>query len=158
AVVDKDHNMVSVTSSLLSGFGSGMMVENGGVFLKDREGCLDLDSSDGNSLRPRQRVRRASTPAPPREDAEPFPGFGTPGSDTQPQTQLQFFLNVVEFGMEVQQALEQPAVISNSFRDSYQPHSVLGKLLTPAMLSEQVRAGLAAKGHQLDIRNARGVG
>ena len=84
--------------------------------------------------------------------------FGTPGADTQPQTQLQFFLNVVEFGMTVQQALEQPSVISNSFRDSYYPHNVLGKLLTPAMLAQNVRDGLAAKGHQLDVRDVRGVG
>jgi len=84
--------------------------------------------------------------------------FGTPGADTQPQTQLQFFLNVVEFGMPVQLALEQPTVISNSFRDSYYPHNVAGKLLTPAMLPQSVRDGLAAKGHQLDLRDVKGVG
>jgi gamma-glutamyltranspeptidase / glutathione hydrolase len=103
-------------------------------------------------------VRQTINPALALKDSKPFLVFGTPGADTQPQTQLQFFLNVIEFGMEVQQALEQPAVISNSFRDSYQPHNVLGKLLTPAMLPEKVRAELAAKGHQLDVRNARGVG
>ena len=60
--------------------------------------------------------------------------------------------------MQVQQALEEPAVISNSFRDSYSPHAVRGMLITPAMLSEQVKSELAAKGHKLDIRDARGVG
>jgi gamma-glutamyltranspeptidase len=158
AVVDKDHNMVSVTSSLLSGFGSGMVVENGGFFLNDRMRYWWLDPSDVNALQPGKRVRQTINPALALKDGKPFLVFGTPGADTQPQTQLQFFLNVVEFGMEVQQALEQPAVISNSFRDSYQPHHVLGKLLTPAMLPEKVRAELAAKGHQLDVRNARGVG
>ena len=54
--------------------------------------------------------------------------------------------------------LEQPAVISNSFRDSYQPHDVKGKLLTPALLPKAVQEALAAKGHQLDIRNVKGVG
>ena len=91
-------------------------------------------------------------------DGKPYIVFGTPGADTQPQTQLQFFLNVVEFGMPVQQALEQPTVISNSFRDSYYPHAVVGKLLTPAMLPQNVRDGLAAKGHQLDLRDVKGVG
>ena len=42
--------------------------------------------------------------------------FGTPGADTQPQAQLQFFLNVAEFGMTVQQALEQPSIVSTGFR------------------------------------------
>ena len=40
------------------------------------------------------------------KDGKPYMAFGTPGADTQPQAQLQFFLNVVEFGMNVQQALE----------------------------------------------------
>jgi gamma-glutamyltranspeptidase / glutathione hydrolase len=158
AVVDKDHNMVSVTSSLLSGFGSGMVVDQGGFFLNDRMRYFYLDPRDVNALAPGKRVRQTINPALALKDGKPYVVFGTPGADTQPQTQLQFFLNVVEFGMEVQQALEQPAVISNSFRDSYSPHAVLGKLLTPAMLPENVRAELAAKGHQLDLRDVRGVG
>jgi gamma-glutamyltranspeptidase/glutathione hydrolase len=158
AVVDKDHNMVSVTSSLLSGFGSGMVVEKGGFFMNDRMKYFYLDPQDVNSLQPGKRVRQTINPALALKDGKPFLVFGTPGADTQPQTQLQFFLNVVEFGMTVQQALEQPSVISNSFRDSYYPHKVLGKLLTPAMLAQNVRDGLAAKGHQLDIRDVRGVG
>ena len=91
-------------------------------------------------------------------DGKPWIAFGTPGSDTQPQTQLQFFLNVAEFGMNVQEALEQPTVISNSFRDSYQPHDVKGQLLTPALLPKSVRDELAAKGHRLDVRDVKGVG
>jgi len=158
AVVDKDHNMVSVTSSLLSGFGSGMVVEGNGFFLNDRMRYFYLDPDNVNSLQPGKRVRQTINPALALKDGKPYVVFGTPGADTQPQTQLQFFLNVVEFGMTVQQALEQPAVISNSFRDSYYPHNVLGKLLTPAMLPQTVRDGLAAKGHQLDVRDARGVG
>src|SRR5262245_11589540 len=158
AVVDKDHNMVSVTSSLLSGFGSGMVVDGGGFFLNDRMRYWWLDPTNVNALQPGKRVRQTINPALALKDGKPFVVFGTPGADTQPQTQLQFFLNVVEFGMEVQQALEQPAVISNSFQDSYYPHNVLGKLLTPAMLADSVKQELAAKGHQLDIRNSRGVG
>ena len=116
AVVDKDHNMVSVTSSLLSGFGSGMVVDNGGFFLNDRMRYWWLDPNNVNSLQPGKRVRQTINPALAMQGGKPLLVFGTPGADTQPQTQLQFFLNVVEFGMQVQQALEQPAVISNSFR------------------------------------------
>ncbi len=158
AVVDKDRNMVSITSSLLSGFGSGMVVDKGGFFLNDRMRYFYLDPSNVNALQPGKRVRQTINPALALKDGKPWIAFGTPGSDTQPQTQLQFFLNVAEFGMNVQEALEQPAVISNSFRDSYQPHAVLGKLLTPAMLPQAVRDELAAKGHQLDVRDVKGVG
>src|SRR3989442_4242604 len=158
AVVDKDHNMVSITSSLLSGFGSGMVVDGGGFFLNDRMRYFYLDPGDVNALQPGKRTRQTINPALALRNGKPFLVFGTPGSDTQPQTQLQFFLNVAEFGMPVQEALEQPAVISNSFRDSYAPHAVLGKLITPALLPKSVRDELAAKGHLLDIRDVKGVG
>ena len=158
AVVDKDRNMVSITSSLLSSFGSGMVVEKAGYFLNNRMAYFYLDPSDVNSLQPGKRTRQTINPALAVKDGKPFIAFGTPGSDTQPQTQLQFFLNVVEFGMNVQQALESPAVISSNFRSSYYPHAVAGKLMTPAALPKHVRDELAALGHNLDIRDVKGVG
>ena len=157
-VVDKDHNMVSLTSSLLSGFGSGLVPEGTGVMMNDRMKYFYLDASDVNSLQPLKRVRQTINPAMALKDGLPVVSFGTPGADTQPQTQLQFFLNFIEFGMTVQQALEQPTVISNSFRDSYFPHAVAGMLLTPMMLPQSVKDGLAALGHKLDLRDVRGVG
>lgn len=158
SVVDKDHNMVSLTSSLLSGFGSGLVAEGTGVLLNDRMRYFDLDPDDVNALQPGKRVRQTINPAIALKDGKPYAVFGTPGADTQPQTQLQFFLNVVEFGMPVQLALEQAAVISNSFRSSYHPHDVAGKLITPLALPPHVRDGLAALGHDLDLRDSRGVG
>src|SRR4029079_12459835 len=158
AVVDKDHNMVSITSSLLSGFGSGVVVDKAGFLMNDRMRYFYLDPKNVNSLQPGKRTRQTINPALALKNGKPWIAFGTPGSDTQPQTQLQFLLNVAEFGMNVQEALEQPTVISNSFQDSYQPHDVKGKLLTPALLPKSVQEALAAKGHQLDIRNVKGVG
>jgi gamma-glutamyltranspeptidase/glutathione hydrolase len=158
AVVDKDRNMVSITSSLLSGFGSGHVAEGAGFFLNNRMAYFGLEADDVNVLKPGKRPRHTINPALALKDGKPYIVFGTPGADTQPQTQLQFFLNVVEFGMNVQQALEAPAVISSSFRSSYYPHEVAGTLQTPASLPEHVRAELAALGHKLDIRNVKGVG
>jgi gamma-glutamyltranspeptidase len=158
AVVDKDRNMVSITSSLLSGFGSGHVVEGAGFFLNNRMAYFSLDADDVNVLKPGKRPRHTINPALALRDGKPYIVFGTPGADTQPQTQLQFFLNVVEFGMNAQQALEAPAVISSSFRSSYYPHDVEGKLQTPASLPKHVLDELAALGHKLDVRNVKGVG
>ncbi|MBI1873188.1 MAG: gamma-glutamyltransferase [Acidobacteria bacterium] len=158
AVVDKDRNMVSITSSLLSGFGSGMVVEGNGFLLNDRMRYFWLEPDDVNALQPGKRVRQTINPALAVKDGKPYVVFGTPGADTQPQTQLQFFLNLVEFGMSVQEALEQPTVISESFKSSYDPHEATGRLLTPAMLPEHVKQALAQLGHKLDVRNSRGVG
>lgn len=158
AVVDKDRNMVSVTSSLLSLFGSGHVVEGAGFMLNNRMAYYGLDEDDVNVLRPGKRVRQTINPALALKDGKPYMVFGTPGADTQPQAQMQFFLNVVEFGMNVQQALEKEYVVSTSFKSSYYPHTAEGRLQVPATLPKHVLDELAAMGHKLDIRNVRGVG
>ncbi len=158
SVVDKDRNMVSITSSLLSSFGSGMVVQNAGYFLNNRMAYFYLDPSDVNALAPGKRTRQTINPALAVKDGKPYISFGTPGSDNQPQAQLQFFLNVVEFGMNVQEALEAPAVLSTSFRGSYYPHEVGGKLNVPSALPKHVLDELAALGHKLTIQNVKGVG
>jgi len=158
AVVDQDHNMVSITSSLLSTFGSGHVAEGAGFFLNNRMAYFSLDADDVNVLKPGKRPRHTINPALALKDGKPYIVFGTPGADTQPQAQLQFFLNVVEFGMNVQQALETAAVISSSFRSSYYPHVVAGKLQAPSSLPKDVLDQLAALGHRLDVRDVKGVG
>lgn len=158
AVVDKDRNMVSITSSLLSAFGSGHVAEGAGFFLNNRMAYFSLEPDDVNVLKPGKRPRHTINPALALKDGKPYVVFGTPGADTQPQAQLQFFLNVVEFGMNVQQALEAGAAISSSFRSSYYPHTIEGKLQVPSSLPKHVLDDLAALGHKLDVRNVRGVG
>jgi gamma-glutamyltranspeptidase/glutathione hydrolase len=158
SVIDKDHNMVSITSSILSSWGNGMVVEGAGFLLNNRMNYFYDDPNDVNALVPGKRTRQTINPQLAIKDGKPWMVFGTPGADTQPQCQLQFFLNYFEFGMGVQQALEQPAVISNSFRSSSHPHRVAGRLLTPSALPEATKEGLAARGHDLDIRPSRGVG
>jgi gamma-glutamyltranspeptidase/glutathione hydrolase len=158
AVIDKDRNMVSVTSSLLSLFGSGHVVEGAGFMLNNRMAYYGLDEGDPNVLRPGKRVRQTINPALALKDGKPYMVFGTPGADTQPQAQLQFFLNVVEFGMNVQQALEASSVVTTSFKSSYYPHAAEGTLQVPSSLPRHVLDELAAMGHALDIRNVRGVG
>jgi len=158
AVVDKDRNMVSVTSSLLSLFGSGHIVEGAGFMLNNRMAYYSLDEGDPNVLRPGKRVRQTINPALALKGGKPYMVFGTPGADTQPQAQLQFFLNVVEFGMNVQQALEASSVVTTSFSSSYYPHAAEGTLQVPASLPKHVLDELVAMGHKLDIRSIRGVG
>jgi gamma-glutamyltranspeptidase/glutathione hydrolase len=158
AVIDKDRNMVSVTSSLLSLFGSGHVVKGAGFVLNNRMAYYGLDEDDVNVLKPGKRVRQTINPALALKDGKPYMVFGTPGADTQPQAQLQFFLNVTEFGMNVQQALEQESIVSTSFKSSYYPHEAEGKLQIPSTIPKHVLDELAAMGHKLDVRNIRGVG
>ena len=106
----------------------------------------------------RKRVRQTINPQLALKDGKPYMAFGTPGADTQPQAQLQFFLNVAEFGMTVQQALEQPSIVSTGFKSSYYPHAAEGTLQIPSLIPKPVLDELASMGHKLDIRTVRGVG
>ena len=136
AVVDKDRNMVSITSSLLSLFGSGHVVEGAGFMLNNRMAYFGLEPDDVNVLKPGKRVRQTINPALALRDGKPYMVFGTPGADTQPQAQLQFFLNVAEFEMNVQQALEQPYIVTTGFRSWSYPHEAAGTLQIPASVPE----------------------
>ena len=78
-----------------------------------------------------------------------FP-FGTPGGDVQIQAMLQAFLNVVEFGMDVQQAVEAPRFATYSFPDSFEPHAYQpDKLTLEARLPTSTAAELASRGHDV---------
>ena len=157
-MIDQDRNMVSITSSLLSLFGSGHVVEGAGFFLNNRMAYFGLEPDDVNVLKPGKRVRQTINPALALRDGAPYMAFGTPGADTQPQAQLQFFLNVVEFGMTVQQALEQPSIVTTGFRSSYFPQPVADTLQIPASVHKPVLDELSSMGHTLALTNVRGVG
>ena len=77
--------------------------------------------------------------------------FGCPGGDAQVQGMLQVFLNIVEFGMEPQEAIEAPRVISRSFPNSFWPHGSLpAEVTVEARVAPEVRDTLMSRGHILD--------
>ena len=102
------------------------------------------------------RSRRGSDHAPrllPRSHyggGQPWLAFGTPGGDQQDQWSLQFFLNVVDFGMELQEALDAPTVQSTHFPGSFYPHAANpGGCRVESRISAEVRADLETRGHRV---------
>jgi gamma-glutamyltranspeptidase/glutathione hydrolase len=159
-VVDRDRNMVSITSSVASNFGSAMYVdgEAGGFFINDVLARFNLDPKHPNSLAPRKRPRQTLNPVLVLKDGKPLMVFGSPGGDTQGQSQLQFFLNYVEFGMNVQQALEQPYFSTGVYRQSFHPHPVGKGLSVSRRIPVEARDDLARRGHAVRTHSAMGVG
>ena len=77
--------------------------------------------------------------------------LGCPGGDAQVQGMLHVFLNIVEFGMEPQEAIEAPRVISHSFPNSFWPHGIRpGEVTVETRIESQVRAGLRDRGHLVE--------
>lgn len=158
--VDRDRNMVTITSSVASNFGSAMYVdgEAGGYFLNDVLARFNLDPKHPNGLAPRKRPRQTLNPVLVTKDGKPFLVFGSPGGDTQGQSQLQFFLNYVEFGMNVQQALEQPYFATRAYHLSFHPHAPGKGLSVSQRIPRTVREELAKRGHPVRTHSAMGVG
>ncbi len=149
SIADRFGNLVSVTHSVNGTFGSGIVVDGAGFVLNNRLPCFYLDDGNVNILAPGKRTRHTINPALALKDGKPFLAWNTPGGDNQPQAMLQAFLNVVEFGMNVQQAVESPTVMSTSFHESVYPHPVAGTLVMPKILADTAGSALFAKGHRV---------
>src|SRR5947209_6755709 len=114
-----------------------------------------LDERHANALAPGKRPRTTLTPSLALREGEPWLAFGTPGGDQQDQWSLQFLLNVVDFGMDLQAALDAPTVQSTHFPGSFYPHqSDPGGLHLEARIPEDVRADLTARGHRVYVDGA----
>ncbi len=152
AVVDRHRNLVAATPSgaWLSG---SPVVEGLGFPLTSRLQVFYLDQQHPNALAPRKRPRTTLTPSVVLREGKPFMAFGTMGLDQQDQWTLQFFLNVVEFGMPLQEAIEAPKFSSKHFPSSIYPHAAEpGVLRVEGRVPYEVRRILQAKGHQLIIQ------
>jgi gamma-glutamyltranspeptidase/glutathione hydrolase len=102
-------------------------------------------------LAPGKRPRLTTNPVLVLRGGKPYMALCTPGGDVQPQAMLQVFLNLVLFGMNVQQATEAPRVTSFSFPNSFYPHFMRpGELAVEERIASEVRTALAQKGH--DVR------
>jgi gamma-glutamyltranspeptidase/glutathione hydrolase len=147
AIADRRGNVVSVTHSVNGGFGSGMVVEGAGFLLNNRGSYFGLDPADINVIAPGKRTRQGAIPAMALKNGKPVLAWNTPGGDTIPQTLTQAFLNVVEFGMNVQQATEAPCALTSNFRVSMYPQNPGSGLAMPEFLAAKVGAALGRLGH-----------
>jgi gamma-glutamyltranspeptidase/glutathione hydrolase len=118
-VIDAKGNAVSLTPS---DFPQTPMVPGTGLTLGNRMNQFRLDPKNVDSLQPGKRPRITPNAPMVLKDGELFMTFGTPGGDTQTQTTLQVFLNIVVFGMDPQTAINAPRFQSFNFPDSFAPH------------------------------------
>jgi gamma-glutamyltranspeptidase len=106
--VDADGNCCSLIQSVYFEFGSAFVPEGTGVFLQNRGSFFKLDPDHPNRLQPRKRTFHTIIPAMALRDGQPFMLFGTMGGEGQPQTQTAMLTRVVDFGYNIQQAIEAP--------------------------------------------------
>ncbi|MBT4137709.1 MAG: gamma-glutamyltransferase [Candidatus Latescibacteria bacterium] len=107
-VVDKDGNSVAITQSLGSGFGSGMVVGNTGMFLNNFIRWGDLVPGSPNCIRPNMKLDMCLSPMQVLQNGNLFSALGTPGSWGIQQTSVQFLTNVLDYNMNIQAGIEAP--------------------------------------------------
>lgn len=152
--VDTSGWVVSVTPS--GGWIPAVIAGNTGVGMSQRAQSFVLDEKENpyNVIAPGKRPRATLTPAMTLKDGKPYISMAVQGGDTQDQNLLQFFLNMVEFGMNVQEAAEAPNMNSFQLKDSFGHHeSIPGRMLINETTPPYVRKELRDMGYELIIRD-----
>jgi gamma-glutamyltranspeptidase/glutathione hydrolase len=107
---DKDGNMVSLIQSNYRGMGSGMTPGKLGFILQDRGEMFSLDPNHMNKFEPHKRPFHTIIPAFITKDGKPFISFGLMGGSMQPQGHVQIVVNLIDFGMNLQEAGDAPRI------------------------------------------------
>lgn len=157
-VVDKDGNLFSATPSSGWLLGGAFVAGDTGVPMSNRMQAFRLDPSSPNVLVGGKRPRTTLTPTIVTKDGKPFLAIGTPGGDSQDQQILLVLLNIIDFGLDVQAAIEAPRVNSLHPQSSFDDHRAqpgvleVERTLPPAVIEE-----LRARGHIPRLRAPYGI-
>ena len=143
SVVDREGNIVSLIQSNYAAFGSGITVRGMGFALQNRGALFTLDRSHRNALAPRKRPFHTIIPAF-MERGDQHIGFGIMGGANQPLAHVQFVSNVVDYGMNIQAALENARFTVSPQRGC---HILIESRVKPEVLRE-----LSAMQHKLEVR------
>ncbi len=156
-VIDREGNMVSATPSG-GWFHTSPVIPGLGFCLGTRGQMFFLDPRRPNALAPRKRPRCTLTPTIVTCRGEPYLAFGTPGGDGQDQWTLQFFLNYVDLGMDLQHALDAPHFDTNHFPSSFYPRAAdPGGVNLDRRFPAELIEELKRRGHQVGLSGYEGL-
>jgi gamma-glutamyltranspeptidase/glutathione hydrolase len=158
SVVDADGMAVSVTYTLESGYGSGIVVPGGGFLLNNEMGDFNagpgltnangLIGTEPNLARPQQRMLSSMSPSIVARDGELVAVVGSPGGRTIINTTLQLILNLIDFRMDMQQAVDAPRIHHQWLPDRIR---LEGEGFSPEVVQQ-----LEALGHQVQVGGRQG--
>jgi gamma-glutamyltranspeptidase/glutathione hydrolase len=149
---DQWGNMVSLIQSNYRGMGSGMVPPGLGFMLQDRGELFSLDSEDANVYAPGKRPFHTIIPAFVTKDGKPLMSFGVMGGDFQPQGHTQIIMNLIDFGMNVQEAGDAPRFShSGSSTPTGQQADGSGELHLETGFSPAVQLALTNRGHKVSL-------
>lgn len=155
-VADKDGNMISLIQSNYRGMGSGMVPPGLGFMLQDRGELFSLEEGFNNTYEPGKRPFHTIIPAFITKDGAPLMSFGVMGGDFQPQGHAQIVMNMVDYGMNVQEAGDAPRWDhSGGSSPVTGPSTDKGEIHVESGIPYETVRGLMGRGHKVGF--ARGI-
>jgi gamma-glutamyltranspeptidase / glutathione hydrolase len=155
-VVDKDGNLFSATPS--GAWLPAVVAGDTGVLMGQRLQSALTDANSPNVVAPGKRPRITLTPTLVLKGGQPFMVLSTPGGDNQDQALLQVLLNVLEFGMSPQEAVEAPRFDTQHFVSSFDDHEFLaGSLNVESRIDPKTIEELKKRGHKVKVQSAWGT-
>jgi gamma-glutamyltranspeptidase/glutathione hydrolase len=150
SVADKDGMIVSLIQSNYSGLGSGLVADGLGFMFHNRANLFSLDRRSPNGYAPGKRPFHTLIPGFVMKDGEPFLSFGVMGGDMQAQGQVQLLVNIIDFGMNIQEAGDAARWYhGGSAQVTGEPADALGTVAIESGYSDAVKAGLKARGFKV---------
>ncbi len=137
--VDQDRNAVSFISSIFLHFGSGMVVDGTGIILHNRGKSFSLDPKRFNRIEPHKRPMHTIIPGMCFKDGSFLMTFGVMGADMQPQGHVQFLVNLIDFKMNLQEAMDAPRARHTEGMEIYLEEGI----------PEETVSGLSKRGHHV---------
>lgn len=142
--VDREGNAVSMIQSLFGTFGSCVVAGGTGIILQNRGSYFSLDPNSLNYLEPGKRTLHTLMPSMLMKDGALLGPIGTQGGDAQAQIQMQLISNVIDFGLDPQEAVEAPRWIAGI-------RNLIPSVTIETGFPEGTIAGLAARGHDMTV-------
>ncbi len=155
-VADKDGMMVSLIQSNYRGMGGGLTPDGLGFMFQDRGELFSLDPDHPNAYEPNKRPFHTIIPAFVKKDGGPYMTLGLMGGGMQPQGHVQVLINIVDYGMNIQEAGDAARLNHDGGRQPTNDlagtgANLLGTLHVEPGISEETRAALTAMGHEVRV-------
>ena len=145
--------MVSLIQSNYRGFGSGLCPDKLGFCFQDRGQLFELEEGQFNSYAPRKRPFHTIIPAFITRDGQPWISFGVMGGATQPQMHAQIVMNMIDFGMNLQEAGDAPRIVhSGSTQPTGEVMTDGGKVHLESQFDYETVRSLIRRGHRVEPR------
>lgn len=156
SVIDKDGNIASITQTINYFFGNGVVINGCGIHMNNQLSGFSLSSSSVSYIEPGKQPVSHIMPTIIMKDGDPVATLGSPGSMRIPSAVIQVVVNMLDFGMDIQEAIEAPRVFCYA-KSSDEPDTAKKQLEVEKAIPEDIRAALELMGYDVNTQGAKNV-